>query len=300
MSGAGTHNQFRKLRDAIDADGNKIFAWEDAAPADSVSGYAIDCLWFDRANKVGYLNDGTTASSQWTKIALEGGSYSFTDLDAVKFTSGDGTNEIEILEKGILRGREEGMGWDDLRVAISSTNRGALRAPTFTKFTDDGAGSTGIWLYQFDKNTEEEVHFEVQMPHDWKEGTDIHAHVHWCPVANGGVGAKVSWGLEFAWKNITDVFGTSQFVFGNTPAHSGDLIAKRHYITELRSDGTETGDQIIGTGKTLSSMLMCRFFRDATGALATDDYDDEAAVLEIDFHYQRDSFGSDQEYTKTP
>jgi hypothetical protein len=42
---------------------------------------------------------------------------------------------------------------------------------------------------------------------------------------------------------------------------------------------------------TISSMLVCRIFRNATDA--TDDtYDDDAGLLEIDFHYEADMVGS--------
>ena len=45
-----------------------------------------------------------------------------------------------------------------------------------------------------------------------------------------------------------------------------------------------------GSGKTISSVLLCRFFRQAA---ASNNYADKIAVLYIDAHYQVDSFGSD-------
>lgn len=68
------------------------------------------------------------------------------------------------------------------------------------------------------------------------------------------------------------------------------ILDLKHYLTDL---GTLTG-----TGKTMSSMLLCRLFRDATGALKTDDYGNTTFGLEIDFHIEIDSFGSIAEYTK--
>lgn len=49
---------------------------------------------------------------------------------------------------------------------------------------------------------------------------------------------------------------------------------------------------------TVSSMLACRLFRDATGAGGTDDLDNDAGVLEFDFHYEIDTMGSRSEYLK--
>ena len=48
-----------------------------------------------------------------------------------------------------------------------------------------------------------------------------------------------------------------------------------------------------GVKKTLSSMLVCRLYRSAS-----DSYGGDAGLLEIDFHYEIDSDGSRQEYTK--
>jgi hypothetical protein len=49
---------------------------------------------------------------------------------------------------------------------------------------------------------------------------------------------------------------------------------------------------ISGAGQKISSMLVCRLFRDATGSGETDDYPETAGLLEFDFHYRADSVGS--------
>ena len=98
--------------------------------------------------------------------------------------------------------------------------------------------------------------------------------------------------LEYTWVDIGTTFGNTNIISNNvhTPADSS-LVAGRHYLTEI-------GD-ISGSGKTnVSSMLVCRVFRDAGGTLKTDDYGDLAGLLEIDFHYERDSDGSREEYIK--
>jgi len=41
-------------------------------------------------------------------------------------------------------------------------------------------------------------------------------------------------------------------------------------------------------------MLLCRVFRD----IANDNFDDDAALFEIDFHYEIDALGSKEETTK--
>ena len=183
--------------------------------------------------------------------------------------------------------------WDDLRVPANATRVGSTAVPGLDVFLKNGAGtSTGVFLLWFDKSSVEQVHFGAQLPHAWKLGSTIHAHVHWVPKTNGGAGAKVSWGLEYTWVKIGGVYSPTTIISGNAhmPADAS-LVAGKHYLTEL---GTISGAGI----DTVSSMLMCRLFRDATGALGTDDYDDDAGLLEVDFHIEFDSTGSRTEYAK--
>ena len=181
--------------------------------------------------------------------------------------------------------------WDDIRVPALSTKKGGSKEPGLVKFLDNGAGSQGILTYQFDDSAEEELYFAVQIPHAWKQGTNLHPHVHWSPTVNGGVGEVVSWGLEYSFAEITNVFPDSVLMYGNEPIHSGDLVAKRHYLTELGIIDMTAVDSV-------SPMILCRIFRDATGSGKTDDYGNDVALLEIDFHFEIDDIGSRTEYTK--
>lgn len=203
---------------------------------------------------------------------------------------GDSINYVSFNENGELRLYADATQWDDLRVPILSTKTGGSKDPTFTKVFDNGAGSQGVFSQMFSATVEEELYFEAQMPHAWMQGSDIEAHVHWIPSVNGGVGEDVSWGLEYTWATIGEVFGNTTIIYGDVNHLGEDLIADKHYLTELGA--------ISATGKTFSSMLLCRVFRDATGAGGTDDYGSLAGLLEIDFHYQLDSLGSNEEYVK--
>jgi hypothetical protein len=184
--------------------------------------------------------------------------------------------------------------WDDLRVPITSTKLGGTKDPDFAVYKTNGAGSQGVFTYFFDKNTEEEVFFPVQLPHEYKLGTAIHPHIHWFPKVAGASGAVVNWGLEYFWKDIGQVCGNTTIISGNSHMPNDNiLMADKHYITEF-GDIASPSD----AGKDVSSMLLCRVFRDASSVLKTDDYDDDAGVLEVDFHYQIDSAGSRLEYSK--
>lgn len=173
--------------------------------------------------------------------------------------------------------------WDDLRVPVNATNIGAANDPNFAQVLTNGAGSQGVYTYLFDASAEEELFFSVQLPHAWKEGTDIEPHVHWFPTnTNTGV---VRWGLEYTWASVNGTFGNTTIIYVEDAA---DGTEYKHQLADFAA--------ISASGQTLSSMLMCRIFRDATNG--ADTYNADCGLLEIDFHHRIDSLGSLSEYVK--
>jgi hypothetical protein len=182
--------------------------------------------------------------------------------------------------------------WDDLRVPLTTAKLAGAGNPGYAKFQDDGAGSTGINLYSFDDTVEEYLMFIAQLPHKYKLGTDIKAHVHWSPSAAGGADKVVAWGLEYEIQQIGGTYSGTTIIGGNTHTPADNpLVQDKHYLTPL---GTISGVAITS----VSACIIGRVFRDATGALNTDDFVGDAWGVEIDFHYEVDSPGSRQEYTK--
>lgn len=183
--------------------------------------------------------------------------------------------------------------WEDLRfpaLALRVPASGAAAEPDLVQFRDNGADSTGVFSFAFDAGTEEEMYFAAQMPHGWA-GTPIEPHVHWS-VMNNCTGT-VSWGLEYTWSELTGTFATTNIIYGNVSLpNESNRIAYRHYLTDLPSITGSFGSN------TLSSMLVGRIFRDATGAGLGDSCPQDAILLEIDFHYEIDRFGSNQEYVR--
>jgi hypothetical protein len=214
----------------------------------------------------------------------------FVDSSEDKVYFGGTTNGVEIDKGGELTLLGTATVWEDLRVPMTSTKLGGTKDPGFTVFKTTG-GSQGAFLYWFDNGTEEELYFACQIPHSYKQGSDIYPHIHWIPSSTGTSGQKVSWGLEYTWSNVGSIFGNTNIIYANVtfPADA-TLIASKHYMTALPT--------ISGSGKTISSMLVCRLFRDATGAGATDSYAADAGLLEIDFHFELDTMGSKTETAK--
>ncbi|MEE9548672.1 MAG: hypothetical protein V3V68_04890 [Nitrosomonadaceae bacterium] len=196
---------------------------------------------------------------------------------------GDNTDNTEFEADGTMVMNGAATVWDDIRVPALAVRLGVIRPPTFAQMADDGAGSTGVFALMFADNAEEQVFFNVQIPHSYKEGTDLHAHVHWSPqTADTG---QVDWLLEYTIANVDGTFGNTVTI---TMSDDGDGTINKH---QKSSD-----IEIDGSSLTISAMLACRLYRD--GGQGNDDLVGNAAFLEFDFHYEQDTVGSREEYTK--
>lgn len=197
-------------------------------------------------------------------------------------------NYTKIRADGSLSYVGNATRWEDLKVPVNAVKIKDKTDPLDEPKWDNFIGGTA--LLWFEHNKGDDVVFTVQMPHAWKEGTAIMPHVHWTTGRDGDSApgaARVTWGLEYYWANAGDVFPTTTVaITGNTaPTSDGTIKLREHVITPLGA--------ISGTGNhNLSSMLVCRLYRVNVG------YTGDAGLLEIDFHYQVDSDGSNQEYTK--
>lgn len=301
------------MLDIVSTDKGLLIPRMTTAQRDAIASPAAGLMVFDnQTNSFWYFNSTWIEITQNqnqlvdsdgdTKIEVE----KTADEDKIRFTTlgtekmyidNSGTtkigdivngNDTKIDADGSLSYEGSATRFDDLKVPVNSTTKGGTRDPDWKVLKNNGS-SQGVFLQWFDKDVEEELYFSVQMPHAWKEGSPIMPHVHWTAETNVG-SSKVVWGLEYTWTNVGDLFGSTTIITGSDPiAPIGTVDAYEHAITAL-------GSEIDATGKTLSSMLVCRIFRQATNGV--DNFSGDAGLLEIDFHFQIDSDGSKEEFTK--
>jgi len=219
------------------------------------------------------LNLGTTVTT--LNVGTTSGAVNIGSTGTTRI--GGASNYSEFESDGTLEFIGDATVWEDLRVPISAIKRLGFSDPGWVQFKTDGAGSVGVYALAFDPSTDEEVYFSCQLPHSYKEGSDITPHVHWAPSdANAG---GVTWGLEYTWANIDGTYGNTTII---TADDSTDTTSHKHHMANFSA--------ITGTGKTLSSMLVCRLFRDVSDA--NDTYASDAFLLEVDFHFEKDTVGS--------
>lgn len=203
----------------------------------------------------------------------------FGDASTEQIFMGGTLNAIRIDKGGELTMLGEATVWDDLRIPGLSVALGAS-APDLAAWLAAG----NLRVLRFNGNaTSEQVFFTVQMPHGYKEGSDIIPHVHWGPV-NGDAG-NVRWNLEYSWTNFDTVFPNGTII---AVVDAADGTAWKNQVADF--------PPISGSGKTLSSMLVCRLFRDPTDG--DDTYGSDAGFLEFDFHFQSDTIGSKEPFVK--
>lgn len=181
-----------------------------------------------------------------------------------------------------------GFSFDDKSSSILSDNDGGADIKAYTanekttaSFTEGLISETiishGVFAYFFEKDINEELFFSAQLPHTWVEGTEIEPHVHYVRPTNDT--GTVVWGLEYTWCNMGEEFPETKIIYA---IDNKKEVAEKQVYTSFGN--------LNGEGKKISSMLMCRIFRDAENPLDT--YNDNVGLLEVDFHILNNSLGS--------
>jgi hypothetical protein len=171
--------------------------------------------------------------------------------------------------------------WTDLRVPATQINpTGSISPPAL----DNQTG-----LLDFSASATNVVSIVQQMPHEWKEGSDVSAHVHWRKKTAGA--GNVIWLFEYEVQNIGAVFEGEypNALMSSIPAvGTDDGSALKHLLSSF-------GNMSM-TGKTISAIFTCKVSR--LGGHVNDTYAGLATLLEFDIHYQIDSLGSRSKYEK--
>jgi len=224
-----------------------------------------------------------------TRYARKASDNSFTGTN--KF--GSSSNYIQIDNAGKFSAVGTATWFDDIRVEPTVRGSGT-KAPVYTQWTPSGGSASGLYCYLFNNAvvaSEKEVNFKIQLPHGKKLGSVIHLHVHWMPTSTGSAGDKVRWGLEYTKANPNAAFAApGAFIYATDPVSPPSTTPTQdtHYITEF--------EDIDMTGDALSTILLCRLFRNSSDA--ADSFTGNVMLLYIDAHVEMSNLGSNEEYAQ--
>jgi len=164
--------------------------------------------------------------------------------------------------------------WDDLRFPTTSTKIGTNLKPDFDQ--------TNIGLLFPENDQAEVIYMNVQFPHKRKNGSNISPHIHY--IQDGLTAATFV--MEYRWyKNggpVPATWTTIESTGGVFPYVSGTLL---QIVSFPDIDGSALD--------TVSSMMDIKLYRKTGDGVAGD-----VLVKEFDIHYQIDSAGSKDEFTK--
>jgi len=170
--------------------------------------------------------------------------------------------------------------WEALQIPAGSINlSGSATPPTVDTTTVPGS-------LLFSTSSTNAIAGCVQVPHGWKEGSNIYPHIHWTKTTADGSGLAVAWEMKYAVASIGEAIPAYSAWLSHT-LESGDL-------TTLEKHNLSSFTAINMAAETVGVYIFWQLQRDVTD----DTYGSNARLLGIDFHYERNTGGSEIEYDK--
>ena len=166
---------------------------------------------------------------------------------------------------------------DDFQVQISGAKLVGADTPVWVDYK-------GSQVLAFKKDAINKIAFTAQLPHAYMQASNIQFHIH-ITYPNGNAGNSV-WQMTHSWAAINAAFPTETTPTAVTIASPASVDT--HKVHDVAT--------LTGTGKSISSQVLCSLAR--LGTDASDTYDDYVYLTGADFHIVKDSLGSISEYTK--
>lgn len=190
-----------------------------------------------------------------------------------------GTDSLVMDEYGALVSRQM---WNDANVgSLVLVTGGTL--PGVVEILESDGGASGIYSRGFDIG--EQGSGSIELPHDYKEGTDIVFHVHWVGQDAPTGTDNVKWQLTYSVTRdgVVTPATTSVVAATDTP-YDTQYEWVRTDVATITGTNFKIGDQF--------NFTLTRIAADG------DAYGGEAVVATLGFHYQCDTLGSRQIGTK--
>jgi hypothetical protein len=181
-------------------------------------------------------------------------------------------NFSEFESDGTLKFNGNATVWNDIILQVSNLRPGNT-PPSFSVFTG------GIYGLRFDAGSADEVHGAFEIPHDYKEGSNMVVHCHWSPTTTNT--GNIVFGFEYSW-------GTDNAVFSAAATPTSTPAAAPGVVNKLTRTNIVA---LVGTNFKIGDIIAFRFFRQNGG---TDTFTGNAFVHSIGIHYEADTVGSRQ------
>lgn len=202
-------------------------------------------------------------------------------LHAILGKLGGLTHYTNFEADGTMQAIGDATCWDDL-LPSSVTVGSGVNAPAFTSYNGN------LRAYEFVGAVQtKELNMGFQMSHTREANSSISPHIH-LYIPDDVSGGVIKFGLEYTWTSINDVGAISTNTIYGTVTRTANQGINNNAILKF--------PDIVGTNKGLSSLLMCRLFRNA--ADSEDTFGSSVWLKSSDIHIIKDMLGSRQEYIK--
>jgi hypothetical protein len=293
--GFGTETPAQQVH-VYSAASSNLLVGDDTGTADNnFQGWRIQAntngnLYFDHKTfSAGSINfrcgEGVEVGAQrtWLVVDPTDGDCSFKTAN---FGDGGSTNYSEFEADGTLEFNGAATVWNDFVVPVQVASRSTVPGTTAP---NELAYRSGL-VYEFPDGVDRACYFVIQLPHTYKEGTDIVFHIHWTiDTTGGGAGAEnVEWDYSYSASSP-----------GQSPEEQWPAATTGTTTVDVQNDNQHDHliDNIVtitGTNFKISEVLIMSLTR--TGS--TDSYTGHALLVSADVHHEIDTVGSRQITTK--
>lgn len=166
--------------------------------------------------------------------------------------------------------------YDDIIIQAMNL-RGGSTPPGYVVFQDS------IYASSFKNASTDIVYGSFEIPHSYKEGTDLEIHLHWSPsTINTG---RCDFVMKYTFANMAGTFGVEETI--NFQQTGSGVVNKHQYIS---------GDAVVsGSTKSIGIGAIIAF---ALSRPTGDGFSGDAFLHSVGCHYQIDTMGSRQMGTK--
>lgn len=127
------------------------------------------------------------------------------------------------------------------------------------------------------------VFVQIQLPHSYKNGSDIECHVHWAPSSTNT--GDVNFSLQYSFVPFGGTYSLPYKQISTKQAGSG--VAMKSQIMSF--------PDINGSGMTASGVLVGKLMRES--ASLSDSFTGDAYVTYFDCHFEQDKLGTNNRYS---
>lgn len=250
---------------------------------DGTEHISIDKLQETRSNST--LNLDNTCNNNIHNIQTTNATATIITAETSRHGDVENSNYSEFESDGSLKFNGSASVWDDLPPnPIVRSRQAAANNPTLATFKNN------IQQYTFSVN--DYVMDNLEILHEYKEGSDFRPHVHWATNGSEEVDKEVAWEFEYTYSNrtinpttVSEAFLTSSVLTASTiiPANTPDRAHINTIFPTVSMPSLKIGAIFCYNIKRISS---------------GNEPSNSPFGIQVSAHVEKDACGSKEVYTK--